>query len=96
MASEAPSIDVSSLPDVSRLVREVVQTGEARVLRVDGIEATLSPTRRRKRKAKEPTQAEFEAAMKASFGSLKGLIDPDEFKRQRRELQVDEREPRTL
>jgi hypothetical protein len=85
------------MPDVSRLVHEVNRTGRSRVLRVNGDEATLSPARRRQRKPKkELSQEEFRAALHATFGAWKGLIDPEEFKRQRRELQIDDREPRAL
>jgi hypothetical protein len=95
MAREARPIDASGMPDVSRLVREVVRTGRARVLRVDGDEATLTPTRRRRKPVNAMSPEEFRAGLHATFGSLKDLIDPDEFKRQRQE-QVDEREPRSL
>ena len=97
MAQELTPIDATNVPEMSALVREVVRTGQPRVIQADGAAAVLSPAgRRRKRTATQPTQADFEAAMNATFGSLNGLIDPEEFKRQRRELQVDDREPRTL
>ena len=95
MVHEAAPIDASTMPDVSRLVQEVARTGQTRVLRVDGQEAVLCPTRR-PRTTRAASQEAFEAAMNATFGGWKGLIDPEEFKRQRRELQVDERAPRTL
>jgi hypothetical protein len=96
MVYEAAPIDASTMPDVSRLVREVARTGQPRLIQADGDVVRVSPTRRRRHTANEPTQKEFEAAMNATFGSLKGLIDPEQFKRQRRELQVDDREPRSL
>jgi len=96
MAEHAAPIDATHMPDVSRLVREVARTGQARKILADGDEAVLAPASRRRSRAKQQTQAEFEAEMRATFGGLKDLIDPDEFKRQRRELQVDNREPRSL
>lgn len=96
MTQGARPIDASSMPDVSRLVREVARSGRPRLLQADGDVVRISPTRRRGRTAHEPTQEAFEVAMHATFGSLKGLIDPEAFKRQRRELQLDNRQPHAL
>ncbi len=95
MANEARPIDASQMPDVSRLVREVARTGQPRVLHVDGDEARLSPTRRRK-SAKAMSPAQFQAGLHATFGAWSGLVDADELKRELNELQQDDREPRTL
>jgi hypothetical protein len=96
MVHEAAPIDASTMPDVSRLVREVARTGQARVIQADGDAAVLSPARRRRKTAKAMTREEFQAGLHATYGAWKGLIDPEEFKRQRQELQEDEREPLML
>jgi hypothetical protein len=57
MAHEAIPINASTMPHVSRLVREFAHTGRPRVLHANGAEAILSPTRRaRKRKSWTPMQ----------------------------------------
>jgi len=58
--------------------------------------AVLSPARRRRRSRKPADRAELEQALAETFGAWSGLVDPDEFKRQRRELQVHDRVPFTL
>ena len=95
MVHEALPIDARTVPDVPSLVHEVDRRGQSRLVQADGVIVRVSPTRRRRRLPTEPTQEEFAAAMNATFGSLKGLIDPEAFRRQRRALQVDDREPRT-
>lgn len=98
MTSEAAPIDIETMPDLARLAREVASTGKRRVLRENGAEiAVLAPARPRRGVAKPAakTKEEIEQVLSATFGSWKGLIDPEEFKRQRRELQYDDREPRT-
>ena len=96
MAQEAGPIDARNMPDVCRLVHEVNQTGRARLIQVGGEMARLSPARPRARaQGKRPTPEAIEAAL-AAAGSWKGLIDPEEFKRQRQELQIDDRPVRSL
>jgi hypothetical protein len=95
MVREAVTIDVTNMPELSALVRDVARTGRPRLLQADGAAAVLSPARR-SRSARATTQEEFESALNATFGAWKDLIDPDEFKRQRRELQEHDREPRFL
>ena len=86
MAQEARPLAVSTMPDVSRLVQDVNRTGRPRLLQVSGELARLSPARPRVRaQGTQPTPEAIAAAL-AAAGSWKGLIDPDEFKRQRREL----------
>ena len=94
MTSEAHPLDASNMPDVSRLVREVNRTGRPQLLEVDGETARLSPARRRRRDSE--TQDIFEAGLNATFGAWKDLVDPEQLKRQRRELDVDDRDPRSL
>lgn len=95
MVREAAPIDVSEITDLSSLVHEVARTGQAKLVHAHGDVVRISPARRR-RARKDATQEEFRAAMYETFGSLKGLIDPEQFKRERRELQVDDRDPRSL
>ncbi|MHB8576568.1 MAG: hypothetical protein ACYDCQ_14695 [Dehalococcoidia bacterium] len=51
MTSEAAAIDISSMPEVARLVREVAETGVRRVLTENGAPvAEIAPARRRRRR----------------------------------------------
>lgn len=100
MAREAEPLDLDAeaMPELARLAREVARTGRARVLRENGVDiaviAPATPEDRSDRIAwKKPTPEQIEAAL-ASAGGWKGLVDPEEFKRQRRELQVDDRPQR--
>jgi hypothetical protein len=96
MPSETTPVEAHSLPDVSRLVHEVNETGRPRLIKVDGEVARLSPARPRGRiTGKRLSPRAIEAAL-AAAGSWKGLVDPDEFKRQRRELQTDDKPVRPL
>ena len=44
----------------------------------------------------DPSQSDFEAAMNTTFGAWSELVDAERFKRERRELQEHDREPRSL
>lgn len=91
-----PEIDLSTMPDLDRLAEEVARTGEARILSKRGRPvAILSPTRR-SRGRKVMTREAYEQALASTFGAWKELVDPDEFKRQRRDLQVQDADPRLL
>lgn len=97
MTREAIQTDISSMPDVSRLAREVASTGTARVLSENGhVLARLTPVGRPRRVGKVTTRDEMLKVFAETHGAWNGLVDPDEFKRERARLQVDEREPRTL
>jgi hypothetical protein len=51
MASEPQPIDISTIPELERLAREVAEDGQPRLLRADGTDlAILSPVRRAPRK----------------------------------------------
>ncbi len=95
MAQEARPIDASSMPEVSRLVREVARTGQPRRILADGAEAVLSPARGKRRAAKQPKSEAVEAAL-ALAGAWKGRIDPEKFRRDRQELQIDDKPVRAL
>jgi hypothetical protein len=97
MTQEALETDVSSMPDVSHLAREVADTGTPRVLSENGHPlARLTPVRHRRNTAKVTTSEEMLKVLEETYGAWIGLVDPDEFKRERAALQIDEREPRTL
>ncbi|HZU75429.1 MAG TPA: hypothetical protein VFA70_01610 [Dehalococcoidia bacterium] len=92
MARDTAPIDASAMPDVSRLVQEVARTGKPCRLQSGDAEAVLSPIRpRRRRQALTP--AEREKALQAFLGAWKGLIDPDQLKRELNELQRDDSAP---
>jgi hypothetical protein len=94
MAQEARPIDASSMPDVSRLVHEVNQTGRPRLIQAGADTARLSPARPRRAASLTPVQRE--EILRATFGGWKGLIDPDQLKRELNELQQDDSLPRSL
>ena len=96
MAHEAQPITVQALPEAARLADEVNATGKARLVRFGGTVVRLAPAHpRRARAGKQPTPETVQAAL-AAAGGWKGLVDPDAFKRQRRELQVDDASIRAL
>ena len=99
MTAELTPIDIRQAPELAALVEEVRTTRKPRrIVRDDVDVAVLMPAptaTRRRRKAWRPSAAGLEAAL-ATFGTLKDNIDPEEFKRQRRELQIDDKPPRTL
>ncbi len=96
MTREAILTDISAMPEVSRLAREVADTGATRVLFENGrILARLAPARSR-RTGKVTNREEMLQVFAETHGAWKGLVDPDQFKRDREALQVDDREPRTL
>ncbi|MHB8573941.1 MAG: hypothetical protein ACYDCQ_01290 [Dehalococcoidia bacterium] len=87
MTNEAIPVDISTNPELARIAHETVRTGRRHSLVENGtVIAVVAPARRRRKAARATTQEEFEAALKATFGAWQGLIDPEEFKRQRREL----------
>lgn len=96
MAHEARPITVHALPEAARLAREVNETGKARLVQFGGDVVRLTPTRRRPaRTGKQPTPAAIEAAL-AVAGAWEGWLDAEKFKRDRRELQEDNKPVRPL
>ena len=99
MAAELTPIDIRQAPELAALVEEVHTTRKPRrIVRDDEDVAVLMPAptaTRRRLKDWRPSAAALEAAL-ATFGTLKDNIDPEEFKRQRRELQIDDKPPRSL
>ena len=76
MPRKATPIDVSAMPEVSRLVREVTRTGRARLLEVNGDAALLSPAPPRRRATKTASRARLGAAFLAARGALPPLSPP--------------------
>ena len=82
MAQELTPIDISTMPELARLAKEVRDTGTPRRLRHGNEDvAILSPTRppRRRRKGAPVTQADIDAALTASW---EGLTDPEHLKQE--------------
>jgi hypothetical protein len=97
MAQEQQTINVSNNPVLRDLVEEVARTRQPKVLRVDDsqTEVVLMPAKPRSHRA-TLTPAKREAILRATFGAWKGLIDPDQLKRELNELQRDESSPRNI
>ena len=93
MTREIPPIDISTMPEVSRLAEEVARTRQPRMLRRgDADVAILSPARPRRPKGKAITQADIEAVM-ALAGTWKGQVDTDQLKRDLDAARSDSRPP---
>jgi hypothetical protein len=96
MTSELAPIDIRQVPELARLVDEVRTARKPRrIMRDDEELAVLTPPARRRRPGRTPSEADL-TAFRAAAGSWKDHLDPEEFKRQRQELQVDETPPRRL
>lgn len=97
MVREAIPVDVSDMPNLSRLAREVADTGTVRVLSEHGrVLARLTPATKRRRSGQATTRAELLQVLADTHGAWDGLVNADALKRERERLQVDEREPREL
>ncbi|MGH2559135.1 MAG: hypothetical protein ACRDJH_08725 [Thermomicrobiales bacterium] len=78
------TVDIANLDDLYRVVKEVRKAEEPLILVIDegqDIVVDPAPRRRSRRTREEREQADYEAFL-SSAGSWKGLIDPEEFKRQ--------------
>ena len=97
MATELTPIDVRQVPELAHLVDEVRATRKPRRITRDNEDVAVlvpvAPTTRRR--PRRPTAADL-AAFHAAAGSWKDHLDPDTFKRERQELQVDDKPPRSL
>ncbi len=84
MAREMIPVDITHTPEVLRLAEEVRSSKTPRVLRRNGEEIAvlmpLSPARRRGKKAKAHTKADYEAFL-SSAGSWRGNVDVEKFHR---------------
>lgn len=95
MPQDAPPLDVSQNPDLSRLVREVNETGRPRLIYAAGATARLSPVRSaRERRSLTPEQRE--TILQQTFGAWKGIVDADRLKQELNELQRDDSAARGL
>ena len=94
MTRDAAPIDLSTMPDLARLAREVARDGTPRVLREDGADvAVLSPARPKRRRplGTRPTPEQIDAAL-ATFGTWKDL-DAERFIRELDEARSDTSPP---
>ena len=97
MARDATPIDISTNPELARVAHEALRTGKRHPLVENGtVIAVVTPARARRAKGKVTSREELKQVLAETHGAWRGLLDPDEFKRQRRELQFDDREPRSL
>jgi hypothetical protein len=98
MVTDAEPIDISTIPELVRLAREVAASGRSRLLRDGDTDVAViapAPPQRRRRRGRTISQADIDAAL-AVAGAWKDWIDPEAFKRERRELQSDYRPIREL
>jgi hypothetical protein len=79
MVAKPEVLDIHAMPELRSLVEEVRSSRRPRLLRDGDIDlALLSPVRSAPRR---PSPAD-EAAFRSSAGGLRGLIDPEIFKRE--------------
>ena len=95
MTREAPSIDISTIPELARLADEVRTTGTPRRLRRGDEDVAIlapAPPKRRLRRGKTITQADIDASL-AAIGSWQGLVDAEQLKRDLDAARSDSRLP---
>lgn len=91
MECPARATELTTIHDFTRLAREVAATGRPHILRDNGEDlVVVSPARARPPKTKPLTQAQRQA-IEALAGAWEGRINPDDFKRELREAQWDDR-----
>ena len=96
MTRELAPVDIRHLPEMARLADEVKESGRPPRLVRDGEDvAILTPAPSRRRRRRTITAADREASA-SLFGAWKDQIDPETFKRERRELQIDDKPPLAL
>ena len=78
-------IEIATIEDLRLAVRRVEATEEPVVVSLDGDEVVLGPISSWRDRRTPQQRAEDDAASRSAAGGWKGLIDPDEFKRQVRE-----------
>ena len=80
MTRELVPLDISSMPDLVRLVDEVRSTGVSRILTWENKDvAILSPAPPRRRRTLRTPSTEDVEAFRALAGSWEGLIDREKF-----------------
>ncbi len=85
--------------DLYQAAEAVVRSGRKQKVTFNGATLTigrLEPRKPRTRRAAALTPAEREEILRTTSGGWKGLIDPDQLKRELNELQRDEFTPRSL
>lgn len=78
-------IEIVTIEDLREAMRRVEGRDETVVVSIDGDEALLSAVPPWLRRRTPEQRAADDAAFMSAAGSLKGLIDPEEFKKQIRE-----------
>lgn len=99
MTTELRPIDIREIPELARLVDEVRTTRKPRRIVRDGEDVALltpAPVSSRRRLRDWRPRPEDLAAAIALAGAWRDQLDPETFKRQRRELQIDDKPPRNL
>ena len=85
--NDEPVEEIESLDDLRRIAADVQHDNRPRLVSIAGggnITLAPAPKKRRKLTPEEKAKADEEAFLSAA-GSWKGLVDPEEFKRQIRE-----------
>src|SRR5438045_4053130 len=86
--------------DLYQAAEAVVRSGRKQEVQFNGATLTIGRLVPRKPRARRGaaalTPAEREEILRATSGGWKGLIDPDQLKRELNELQRDESKPRSL
>ena len=98
MTHELTPIDIRRVPELAHLVDEVTATGRPRRIMRDNEDiAVLLPAAPKRRRTRDwrPSPKAVEAAV-ALAGAWRDQLDPETFKRERRELQIDDKPPRNL
>ena len=97
MKSATDTIDIASSAEIAELAHRTQRTGRRQVLVENGIAiAVVSKPRSERNRPRVSTDTELREVLNATRGAWRSNVDPGEFKRLRRELQEDDREPRIL
>jgi hypothetical protein len=79
MAQEALPIPLTAMPEVTRLAREVNETGRALLVQVGSDVVRLSPGKPRRALRKRPSPEDIVAALSVA-GAWKDLVDAEQLK----------------
>ncbi len=103
MTREAQQPHTISPAELMQAAEAVARHGRKRLVRIQGKPLAIVPERAsgatsslRHTRARVVSREELQQVLAETHGAWRALIDPEEFKRQRRELQRDDRDPRTL
>lgn len=96
MAQELQPIAVRTLPDMTRLAREVNETGRARLVQLGSDVVRIAPAHARRQAVQaRPSPAEIQESL-AAAGSWKGLVDAEQLKRDLDEARSSDSRPRAI